>query len=406
LSQVSDKSRAETALVALAATLAIQIYTSFAASATAVLAPELARDFGVPSRFVGVFVGVVYAGSAVASLLSGAFIVRHGSIRTSQVCVVLCAIGIASMPIVAAMPAGAVVALALAPLLIGAGYGPITPASSQLLARTAPPSRRALTFSIKQTGVPAGVAIAGATLPLVALAIGWRITFAAIAVLGVVIAALAQLPRASLDADRAPARRAAGAGYFEPIRRVLATPALAELAWIAFAYAATQVCLMSFLVVYLHEALGYSLVAAGLALTVANTGGIVGRIVWGAMADRLAAPRTLLAIIGLMAAAGAFATATFGAAWPFAAVLVVCALFGATAIGWNGVQLSEVARHSPPGEAGAITGAAGFIGFGGVVVGPPAFALLTAASGNYRTGFVAIGATSAAFALRLLLTRR
>ncbi len=405
MSEASDRSRAETALVALAATLAIQVYTSFAASATAVLAPELARDFGLPARFVGLFVGILYAGSAVASLLSGAFIVRHGSIRTSQVCVVLCAIGVASMPLVAALAAGAIALLALAPVLIGVGYGPITPASSQLLARTAPPSRRALTFSIKQTGVPAGVALAGAVLPFVGLAVGWRATFAAIAVLGVVIAALAQLSRASLDADRAPARRTTGAEYLAPIRRVLATPALAELAWIAFAYAATQVCLMSFLVVYLNDALGYSLVAAGLALTVANAGGIVGRIAWGAMADRLAAPRTLLAIIGLIAAAGAFATATFGAAWRFEAMLVVCALFGATAIGWNGVQLSEVARHSPPGEAGAITGAAGFIGFGGVVVGPPAFALLTAVTGSYRTGFVAIGATSAAFALRLLLRR-
>ena len=38
---------------------------------------------------------------------------------------------------------------------------------------------------------------------------------------------------------------------------------------------------MSFLVVYLTESLGYSLVAAGFALTVANLGGIVGRILWG-----------------------------------------------------------------------------------------------------------------------------
>ena len=47
---------------------------------------------------------------------------------------------------------------------------------------------------------------------------------------------------------------------------------------------------MSFLVVYLTETLGYSLVAAGFALTVANLGGIVGRIVWGAVADRCLRP--------------------------------------------------------------------------------------------------------------------
>ena len=48
---------------------------------------------------------------------------------------------------------------------------------------------------------------------------------------------------------------------------------------------------MSFLVVYLTEALGWSLVAAGLALTVRDVGGVAGRIVWGAVADRILPPR-------------------------------------------------------------------------------------------------------------------
>ena len=59
-----------------------------------------------------------------------------------------------------------------------------------------------------------------------------------------------------------------------------------------------------------------------------------------------------------------------------AAILALCSLFGATAIGWNGVQLAEVARNAPADEVGAITGAAGFITFGGVVTGPPTFALI------------------------------
>ena len=38
---------------------------------------------------------------------------------------------------------------------------------------------------------------------------------------------------------------------------------------------------------------------------------------------------------------------------------MIIAVFGMTAIGWNGVQLSEVARHAPAGQAGAVTGASG-----------------------------------------------
>ena len=34
---------------------------------------------------------------------------------------------------------------------------------------------------------------------------------------------------------------------------------------------------------------------------------------------------------------------------PRPSILALALLFGATAIGWNGVQLSEVARLAPPG---------------------------------------------------------
>jgi MFS-type transporter involved in bile tolerance (Atg22 family) len=88
------------------------------------------------------------------------------------------------------------------------------------------------------------------------------------------------------------------------------------------------------------------------------------------------------------------------------AVLAVCACFGATAIGWNGVQLAQVARLAPAGQAGAVTGAAGFITFAGVVVGPPTFALLAGVTGSYRVGFVAFASLALIGGLRLLYTHR
>ena len=153
-------------------------------------------------------------------------------------------------------------------------------------------------------------------------------------------------------------------------------------------------CLMSFLVVYLTEAVGYPLIRAGLALTAANVGGIVGRIGWGMVADQWVRPRRLLGVIGMASAVCAFATAALTPAWPLAGTLALAALFGASAIGWNGVQLSEVARHAPRGEAGAMTGASGFITFAGVVAGPPLFALLAAVTDGYRAGFCVFGTVS------------
>ncbi|MDQ2916545.1 MAG: MFS transporter [Pseudomonadota bacterium] len=393
---------ARTALIALAATLTIQVYASFAATATAVLAPELAREFDVESRWVGMFVGIVYAGAMFASLACGGFIERYGSIRVSQACVAFCAVGVVAM---AATPVHVVALLAVAAIVIGLGYGPITPASSQLLQRTASPSRMALTFSIKQTGVPAGAALSGALLPVLSLAIGWRAAFAVVAVAGVIVVIIAQPVRASLDVDRHRRDAFTIAGIFAPLALLRQSRALLDLALVSFAYSATQVCLTSFLVVHLTEGLHWSLVAAGLALTSATLAGVGGRIGWGYVADRLLKPRYVLVLIGLLAGLCGVGMAFATPAWPSAAIIALVALFGGTAIGWNGVQLSEVARLAPPGTAGKVTGATGFITFAGVVIGPPSFALLSALTGGYRIGFATFAVLSVVAAIALMRTR-
>ena len=390
------------AAAALAATLTIQIYVSFATAAAAVLAPEMAREFGIETRWVGVFVGIVYGGAMFASLASGTFVERHGAIRVSQACVVLCAIGVCAM---AATPASAPVLLALAAVVIGFGYGPITPASSHLLQRTAPPSRLALTFSIKQTGVPAGVALAGALLPAATLAIGWRPAFAIVALAGAAVLALAQPIRGRLDADRDPRRRSSLAGIFAPLALLRQRPALLELALVSLVYSAMQVVLTSFLVAYLTETLHWSLVPAGFALTAATLGGVAGRIGWGHVADRFLKPRQVLISIGCLSAMFGVALTFATPEWPTSVVLPLVLLFGATAIGWNGVQLSEVARLADPGMAGKVTGATSFVTFAGVVAGPPSFALLSSLTGSYRAGFVTFAALCAAAALALLRKR-
>lgn len=378
------------ALTALVATLAIQIYVSVAATSVSVLAPVMAPDFGLSPKLVGVFIGLVYATAMTASLCSGAFIARYGAIGVSQICVLLCGAGVLLLPIAPWMPI-TIAILVLAPLVIGTGYGPITPASSQILARTTPPHRMGLTFSIKQTGVPAGAALGGAVLPALALAFGWKATLTGLALLAILVAAAAQPIRADLDVMRDRTRRFTLATTLRPLRKVFASPVLAELSIVSFFYSALQVSLMSFLVVYLTEALGWSLVAAGFALSLATVGGITGRILWGAVSDHFVRPRVLLGLLGLAAGACSVATALYPAAGPATPLLILSGVFGLTAIGWNGVQLAEVARQSPPGEAGAITGASAFVAFSGVVIGPPLFGLIAATTGAYQASFVSIG---------------
>jgi len=380
---------ARLAWVALGATLALQLYTALASTAAAVLAPAIAADFGVEARWIGVFIGLVYAGAMTASLASGSFIERYGSIRVSQACVLICGVGVALMALTASP-----VVLVFAALVIGVGYGPITPASSQLLARTTHPDRMAMTFSIKQTGVPAGAALAGALLPSLAHAVGWRATLFIVAGAAIAIAFAAQPIQAALDTDRQRRRTLSLRTMLSPLVH-LRDRTLRQVALISLAYSAAQVCLTSYLVVYLTAVLDFSLVGAGFALSVATIGGVAGRILWGIVADRWLAPRRTLALIGGMAAVCGLALAVAEPAWPVIVSLVVAGFFGATAIGWNGVQLAEVARLAPRGAVAAVQGATGFVTFSGVVAGPPLFALIASLTGSYRVSFAVVAIVSA-----------
>jgi MFS family permease len=384
------------ALASLVATSAIQVYTALAGAAVAVLAPVLAADLGITPKWIGVFIALVYVGAMIASAGCGTFVRRHGAIRTSQAAVLICAAGIA---IVVLTPPHAVGIAAVAAVVIGIGYGVITPASSHVLARMTPPARMSLVFSIKQTGVPAGAALAGALLPAAALAFGWRGTLAAVGVAGVAVALASEPIRAALDDDRQPAVRFTFAAIAEPLAIVLRMPALARLSAISVLYSAVQVSLTSFVIVFLTESLGWSLVAAGLVLTITTLAGVVGRIGWGALADHTRAAGKVLALIGVLAGVSAAAFAVAAPPWPALAIGALAAVFGATAIGWNGVQLAEVARRAPRGKAGIVTGATGFVTFFGVVVGPPAFAAIAGAAGGYPAAFGLLAALSMGGAL-------
>jgi len=390
---------ATSGFVALVATLAIQVYTSLTATAPAVLAPVLASDFGIAPSWIGVFIGLLYVGAMVASLAGSELVGRFGGIRVSQLCVALCAVGMVTLTV---LPSGAFALFVVTALVMGLGYGPITVASSEVLARTTPPARMALTFSIKQTGVPAGAAIAGAVMPGLAIAFGWRGAFVAIAALGVVVAASAEPVRRTLDLrqhGRGPfTLRTVGA----PLLLVMREPGLRALALTGLCYSAVQVSITTFLVVYLTEALGWSLVAAGFALAVVTIAAVPGRIVWGLVADRTRRALPVLAMLGMLSALCGLAFAFAQPSWPAFAILPLAALYGFTAIGWNGVQISEVARRAPAGAAAYATGGASFVTFSGVMVGPMVFGGLAALFGSYRSSFVLCAATSALAAALLV----
>jgi len=129
-------------------------------------------------------------------------------------------------------------------LLLGMGYGPVTPASSEMLARTTPPERYALVFSVKQTGVPLGGALAGLLVPTVLSLAGTKGALGQIALLCVAGVALAELLRRDLDRHRDAAAPAPTlTSLVGPIRFVLEHDALRKLALCSMVFSVVHVCL-------------------------------------------------------------------------------------------------------------------------------------------------------------------
>ncbi len=352
-----------------------------------VVAPVVARVLDISTTYLGAYVALVYFAAMLASLLGGAAVRRWGAIRLSQAGLISSGVGLC----LCAIPHPAVIALGA--LFIGAGYGPITPASSHLLIKTTPPSQLSLVFSIKQTGVPLGGMIAGALVPSLDLLIGWQTTFVAAGMVCFLCAWYIQSLRAGLDDDRNASVKLSIVGSFvKPLRLVFGHRSLRNLSYMSFLFSMCQMSLMAYLVTFLFEDLQWSIVAGGVALTVAQAAGVSGRIFWGFVSDRWLGALKMLIVIAVLLIAGALGTSLLRAdssPWLLYGVLIV---FGASAIGWNGVYLAEIARQAPAGQASIATGGTLCITFLGVVMGPPFFGMLAGAIHSYGMsyGFLAI----------------
>jgi MFS family permease len=366
----------------LIVTMAIQALVSMAVFSPPVIAPAAHGDIGFPAAWIGVLTALTFSAATFGALFSGGIIARTGALRMSQFSLLLCAAGIALIS--TANPW----LVALGALTMGLGYGPVTPSSSAILAERTPERIRSFIFSLKQTGVPIGGALAGAIVPALIVIAGWR-TGAMIVGLACAALALAIQPyRAAVDLAHHFSRPVKPAGLLEPLRIVLGDPRLREMGFASSAYSGMQACLSTYMVVYLTQRVGFSVQVAGAALATAMAAGVITRVAWGVLADNWFKPRLLLGAIGLGMSVAALLTACFNEMWPLAAIFVVSAVYGATAIGWNGVYLSEVARIAPPGKAAAATGASLAMTYAGVVAVPIMFWAIVMLSDSYAAAYV------------------
>lgn len=386
--------------LALSSMLAVQTLVSMAALAVPAIAPAVSSTTRLPLSAVGVFSAALYIGAMLAAINAGVPVLRLGAMRMAQLCLgsVACGLLLVASAVPALLLPGAV--------LVGLGYGTATPASSHLFAYEVPARWRGLVFSIKQTGVPLGGMLAGALLPAADQIIGWRLALHLLALACAGCSLLLQPLRERFDCHREAERRFDAGAWLRTLHMVWSRSAVRELAICTLFFASMQASLATYLVAQAHVGADLSAVRAGLMLAVAQAAGVVGRIAWGWASDRWIRPAPMLALLALGMGVCAMLAAGMTSEWPTTALFALALVFGATATGWNGVYLAEVARLAPPGMAGVLTGGTLFFTFCGAFAGPTVFAAVASLTRRVGDGYLFMGALLAALGLLLLWRQR
>lgn len=375
-------------------TLTVQGVISFSAVAIPILLPAFGQDLAVGAVFAGSATAIIYGCAVFTAYASASRVRGFGPIRTCQAALMCVGCGLALCA------NGSRWGLFLGAMLIGLGYGPVTAASTLLLTRSVDPLAYGFVFSINRVSIPAGAAVAGAALPRLSQLVGWQVALISTAGLATFLAMLLQSMR-GLDRSGDGYGLEKGAGSFlGPLRLLFLHPKLRLLSQVSLVFIAAQSCLATFTVAFLVEAMSMSFVAAGNILAVAQVAGVVGRLVLGYVSDKIRHRMTLMGLIGLLIATGSGLVALARPDWPYTGIALVFLIYGAGALGWNGVMLAELAHAAPRERAGEIAGTSSSVAFTGAVVGPILFSLvLTSVGYSGAFSLIAITATLAGVAL-------
>ena len=179
-----------------------------------------------------------------------------------------------------------------------------------------------------------------------------------------------------------------------PLRSLSHGERLWRASWVGALLAIAQAGWVTFMVTYLVAVVGQSLSTAGLLFAVMQASSMFGRVCLGWIADRVASGPTTLLLAALGSAVSTILLGLSTSAWPLWAFVLLAAFAGIAVSGWNGVQIAEVARRSPPELIGETAAGSVILIFAANMLTPIAFAAFVAVTNRYDLAFLISGAFS------------
>ncbi len=371
-------------------------------SLVGLLSVDLGNDLGFGDAGLGAAVSAFWLVTAIAAPLAGRWVDARGWPVGACVGALLTAAGLATCALLVHSWLGLLVVLAVS----GIGYAFCSPTSNILVVAVVPPRRQASILGFKQTAPPLLMATAGATLPALAHAHGWRWAVA----LGLLLPVGVLVGVRRLLATGVPVRSARpSAGVAAPVPDGLPTPEpaapLRALPVVVAAGLGTlSVATVTGFAVFTLVSVDVAPVRAAAVVAVGSLAAVLARVAAGRFLDSRPVEdlAPVLVVMGLAALALAMvATGTFGSAggdgvWR-ALVVAGVALSLVTAWTWPALLLLMVVRRARgPGAASGLLQLGSGIGS---AVGPVGFGLLSGAGSRGWAWLVMTAATALAMVL-------
>lgn len=349
------------------------------------LAPFYQQDLDLSRAQIGLFFSAFYSGMAGLSIAAGWLADRLGVRATTLN-------GHLSLGLCTA-------AAALAPsfgwafgsfFFAGLGYSFLNPASTKGVMTWFQRDERATAMGIKQTGVPAGGVVAALLAPALVLLIGWRGALAGLGAINLLFGfffwALWREPR---EESGGPAAAALAPQHG---RERLSLGSLLSVSTGTALLLVAQMSLITYVPLYLKEAMGLSAYWASRALAFTQGGAMIGRIGWGMVSDRLFRGRRkgVLLLIGALSIAVTLLLSAVPRGTALVAIAPLIFLAGLCMVGYQGVSYALIGEIAGKARTGAAMGFVITINSIGAIFGTPLFGYLVDTMGSYAVAWRAL----------------
>jgi len=274
--------------------------------------------------------------------------------------------------------------------LAGLGYSFLNPASSKGVMAWFHRDERATAMGIKQTGVPAGGVVTAVLAPQLVLLAGWRGALAALGVINFFFGFLFSLFWRD-PPDEPPTARARPAPASEssgPLKFWTFVPLNCGTA----IYLIGQLSLITYVPLYLKDAMGFSPYWASQALALTQAGAMIGRVGWGIASDRLFDGRRkiVLILIGLLSAALIAFLSFMTQRSSVYLLLATLFLAGICLVGYQGVSYALIGELAGKAKTGTALGMMITINAAAATLGTPLFGYIVDRTGSYAIAWQAL----------------